>query len=64
MRVKVGNRWYQAEHMQPIMVELTYEDKRSIASMPNDQSRYAQFSKSDLTSDEYRIGWVQDKENG
>lgn len=64
MRIKIGSQWFDVGHMQPIMVELTEEDKRNIANMPPDQNRYAQFSNTDLTTDQTRLAWMQDRENG
>ena len=39
MRVKVGNRWFEAEHGQPIAVELTAGEREIIARMGPDEHR-------------------------
>ncbi|WP_066519770.1 hypothetical protein [Sphingobium cloacae] len=47
MRVKVGNEWFSDEPGRPIAVELTLADRRNIANMLPEATRYGQFSKAD-----------------
>lgn len=60
MRVKIGNQWFSCGHMQPIMVELTEEEKRIIANLPPDQNRFAEFSRLDLTSQRDKDIWISE----
>ena len=43
MRVKVGDKWYQAEKGQPIMIVMTDGDCSNIERMPAELTRYACF---------------------
>ena len=43
MRVKVGDKWYQAEKGQPIMIVMTDGDRSNIERMPAELTRYACF---------------------
>jgi hypothetical protein len=51
MRIKVNDIWYDGE-VQPIMVQLTENDKKNILVMPTECTRYAEFpdtySKEDI----------------
>jgi hypothetical protein len=39
MRIKIANKWYTIED-RPLMVELTYEDKRNITNMDPEATKY------------------------
>lgn len=51
MRVKVGDTWYKPEPGQPIMVELSDEDRRTVAGMHRDSCRYAMFADGPRTDE-------------
>ena len=38
--VKIGRRWYRPKPGRPVMVELTADDRKAIAAMPEGQERY------------------------
>jgi hypothetical protein len=57
MRVKVGNRWYSSKD-QPIMVELSKDDKRNISNMAPDSRLYAEAE--DNISDEEFSKWMRE----
>lgn len=62
MRVKVGNSWYSAIRGQPIAIELTDEDKATIAAMPPDDKRYAVIDEDDArqTPPDIMREWLAD----
>ncbi len=61
MRVKIGDRWYDANE-QAICIELSAQDKLNIENMNPDCDKYAVFPDKDaLTSDEMRY-WMATEE--
>lgn len=61
MRVKVGDNWYDVTAKQPIMVELSAEDKANISNMPKWATKYASFEDGAMTVPE-RQRWMEAKE--
>lgn len=62
MRVKVGNQWFCVKRGQPIAVELTEADRKNIANMAPDATRYAVIDDDDARErgpDEIRA-WLAD----
>jgi len=59
MRVKVGNWWFEACSMLPVMVELTEQDKRNIANMAPEATRYACFADDDPRDEAERKEWMR-----
>jgi hypothetical protein len=43
MRVKIGENWYDSSS-GPIMLELTDEDKKNIAKMNSDATKYCEYN--------------------
>ena len=52
MRVKVGNVWHEASPNSPIAIELSDADKRNIAAMHPECSRYGVFAESGASEDD------------
>ena len=50
MRIKVGDTWYVAEPGQPIMVQLSEQDRDNIERMPYGTDRYACFHDDDAAT--------------
>ncbi|ESQ82364.1 hypothetical protein AEAC466_17220 [Asticcacaulis sp. AC466] len=59
MRVKIGSVWHKSEPGRPIMVELSDSDKKYIAGMHADASRFAQFDESDTTTYLEKLTWME-----
>lgn len=59
MRVKVGNDWFGATPTQPIMIELTEQDKRNIRNMHPEATKYAIFSDLDEKTKEQKMDWME-----
>ena len=61
MRVKVGSTWYAVEAGQPIMIELTDQDKECIQGMAPGANYYGAFPDGDpsYTTEEDKIRWMQ-----
>ncbi len=59
MKVKVGDKVYTSGD-QPIMVILTEQDKRNIASMLPDATRYAEFSSELDWTVEQKRQWMDE----
>ena len=57
MRVKHGDQWLECELGKPLMVELTEADKRNIANMHPDATKYALFGEGDMTTEE-KQAWM------
>lgn len=64
MRVKVGDQWFQCEPGQPVMIELAEGDKRNIANMHPDATRYAIFEDDDGWSNEEKLAWMDEGREG
>jgi hypothetical protein len=58
MRFKVADTWYEAKPGQPIMVELTDQDKRNILSMVFDGTKYAVFDENNELTKEDKFKWM------
>lgn len=58
MRVKHGDRWYDCEPGAPLMVELTEGDKRNIANMHPEATRYACFDDTDPRTPGEKLAWM------
>lgn len=54
MRVKIGDKWFEPTIGQPVMIELTQQDKANIDNMHPDATRYAIFDDDDDRSSERR----------
>lgn len=63
MRIKTGSQWFECRPDQPIMVELTDGDKRNIANMHPDATRYAIFDDNDDWSKEQKLAWMDEGKN-
>ena len=59
MRVKVGNEWFETIPKQPIMVELTQQDKLNIQDMLPSASKYAVFSDEDEMDEGSKLSWME-----
>lgn len=59
MRIKVGNQWFRAQPGQPIAVELTQQDRKNIANMASDATRYGVFDDSDNTTGRDKLDWLK-----
>ena len=59
MRVKVGNNWYKVELEQPIMVELTKQDKENISNMLPTATKYATFEEGTMLTEQNKIDWMK-----
>jgi hypothetical protein len=59
MLVKVGDKVYSSQD-QPIMVVLAEQDKRNIANMLPDATRYAEFSDALGWTDEQKFQWMRE----
>lgn len=60
MRLKVGLEWFECQRGQPIMVELAPGDKKNIANMHPDATRYAIFDDDEDMTTEQKVAWMQD----
>lgn len=58
MRVKVGDEWHAVESGKPIMVELTDADRRNIAAMLPEATKYACFDDSAPLSPDEKFAWM------
>lgn len=58
MRIKVGDKWYDPEPGQPIMVVLSELDKQNLASMKSADDKYASFSDQDTMSQAEMLKWM------
>lgn len=58
MRVKVGEQWHEVTADAAICVELSSADRRNIANMLPEATRYAVFSDSDRRSPEEKLAWM------
>lgn len=56
MRVKIGNRIYDARE-EPILIVLSQEEKEQISNMHPDATRYMQYPKSYFNTDEEALRW-------
>ena len=63
MRIKIGDIWYSCKD-QPLMIELTNQDKKNIANMNPECHRYMEFIPTHFTSDEERDGWMDKGSDG
>ena len=60
LRVKVGMKWHEVNRYQPIMIELTEQDKLNIQNMAPEATKYAIFSDdSYFVSVEDKMAWMQ-----
>lgn len=57
MRVKVGDKWYDAEET-PICIELTIKERLDIATLPKEVTKYAGFPTNTKMSREEMIKWM------
>lgn len=60
MKVKVGSDWFEATPEQPIMVLLSEDDKRNIANMAPDATKYALFAEEALMTRDEKLAWMDD----
>ena len=58
MKVKVGDKIFDGRD-EPIMVILTEQDRKNIATMKPDMTRYAVFPTEKMTSEEM-IEWMEE----
>jgi hypothetical protein len=58
MRVKVGDQWFECKPGQPIMVDLAAGDRRNIANMPSNATRYAIFDDADSWPAGDKLAWM------
>ncbi|MBD3260434.1 MAG: hypothetical protein GF334_01930 [Candidatus Altiarchaeales archaeon] len=62
MKVKVGDKVYQCEPGQPLMVILTAQDRFNINHMHPNATRYAVFDDGDpsFQTDEEKFTWMDE----
>lgn len=60
MRVKVGSTWYDCT-VEPVAVELTAEDRKNIANMAPDATRYAVLPDDAFPTPEAAWRWVAEE---
>jgi hypothetical protein len=60
MRVKIQDTWFEVKVGQPIMVELTDEDKKNMLPMmtASDGDKYAVFSDEEKLTREEMLSWM------
>jgi hypothetical protein len=58
MRVKIGDDWHAVELGKPIMIELTKADRRNIAAMLPDATKYAAFDDREPLSSDEKLAWM------
>ncbi len=58
MRIKIGNEWHEVTRDNPIMVELSEQDKLNIKNMSNDVTKYAIFTEDSPLSKDQKIEWM------
>lgn len=63
MKIKVGDQWFECAPGQPIMVVLAEQDKKNIANMHPDATRYAIFEDDDGMTVEDKHAWMADAES-
>lgn len=59
MRIKVGGIWHEAEPGKAVMVEFTDDDKRNIARMAPEATKYAVFTDDDGRTREQKLEWME-----
>lgn len=59
MRIKVGDDWHHVEPGKAIMVELTDADRRNIANMAENATKYAVFDDADPRSTNQKLAWME-----
>ena len=59
MRVKIGTRWHEVASDSALCVELTEADRRNIAAMAPDATKYAVFSDDDPRSSAEKFDWME-----
>ena len=60
MRIKIGDRWFEATPEQPVMIELTAADRTNIGGMLPTATRYAIFDDADPRSIAEKSRWLDD----
>ena len=58
MRVKIADTWFAVTPTTPIMVELSESDRRNIANMAPDATKYASFHADSFPSVGARNDWM------
>jgi len=63
MKVKIGNKIYDSEN-EPVMVILSDGDKKNIANMLEECTRYCSHPDSWFSTDEDAYDWMESKDEG
>lgn len=58
MRVKHGDQWFECEPGKPLMIELTAGDRRNIARMLPDATKYALFDDAEPMNNGDKLAWM------
>lgn len=58
MRVKIGDTWYEAGTGQPIVVELTKQDRRNIDNMHPEYTKYCVYDTDEYSEDAIKT-WME-----
>jgi hypothetical protein len=58
MKVKIGDMVYTTEKDGPLMIILTDQDKKNIANMHTQCTKYCQYQEDKYTSDEI-LKWME-----
>lgn len=59
MRVKIGARWHEVASDNALCVELTEADRRNIAAMAPNATKYAVFSEDDARTSAEKLEWME-----
>lgn len=62
MRVKIKDVWFEVKLGQPIMVELSDDDKKNLASLvtSGDGNKYAAFDENEKLTREEMLAWMDE----
>lgn len=61
MKVKIGGHWYDSEK-QPICIDLTEQDKKNIAAMDPDYTKYAVFPDASELEPRQMFDWMSNEQ--
>ncbi len=59
MRIKVGDKWFEATPDEPIMIELTKADRSNLNNMAPEATKYAVFHDRDKRTKEQKLEWME-----
>ncbi len=58
MRVKIGDQWHEVSPESAICIELTAGDRRNIANMLPEATKYAVFADTDPREPAAKLEWM------